>query len=340
MKIAIIGGSFDPIHYGHIAMAQTALQQLQCEQVWFMPTQYTPLKDRELTPSVYRTEMVKRVCAMDTRFHLCTLEMERNGKSYTIDTVKELKMKYPEDEFYWLIGNDQLEQFDEWKEPDKLVQLCHFVCIDRNGKLSNTPYDIERIHMPIMPVSSSDIRKGNKLNYLPPEVLDYMYEKRLYVKSFVKERVNDHRYRHSVSVAHLSEAMALANGLNGQKAFYIGLFHDIAKAMDKQHMEAWMDIICPMNKKYPVPVWHGFVGSEIVDRIFYFHDPEIKNAIYHHVLGTSTDPYAMIVFCADKTDPLRDYDSSKEIALCKEDIVKGFQVIKEQNERYLKKEGK
>ncbi len=209
--------------------------------------------------------------------------------------------------------------------------------MDRDGVLIETKYDIQRIHMQPMPVSSSDIRLGNKLNYVPESVLEYIYAHRLYIQDFVRTRVNEKRFAHSVSVAKLCEEIARANGLDGQKAYLIGLFHDIAKAMDVQHMEPWMDSICPENKKYAVPVWHGFVGSEIVDRIFYLTDPILKQAIYHHVLGSSADPYAMLVFCADKTDPLRDYDSSDLIALCKEDLALGFQKIKEENEKYLKK---
>lgn len=302
-----------------------------------MPTQDTPLKDRKLSAGKHRKAMIQSVCGLNSRFRLCTMEMERKGKSYTIDTVRALHRLYPEHEFYWMIGNDQMEQFDRWKQADVLVALCHVVCVDRDQKLGSTPYDMQRIHMPSIPVSSSEIRVGNKLNYVPVSVLEYIYTHRLYIKDFVRTRVNEHRYFHSISVANLCEEMAVANGLDGHKAYLIGLFHDIAKSMDKEHMEPWMDSICPENKKYPVPVWHGFVGSEVVDRIFYIREPDIKEAIYHHVLGTSTNPYAMVVFCADKTDPLRKYDSEDKINACKKDIARGFQWIKDENKRYLQK---
>ena len=130
--------------------------------------------------------------------------------------------------------------------------------------------------------------------------------------------------------------MAIANGYDGQKAYLVGLFHDIAKSMSKKEMEKWMDSICPENKKYALGVWHGFVGSEIMKRIFYIQDNQIINAIYHHVLGTSKDPYAMIVFCADKLDPLRGYEVQPMIDICKKDIYQGFHMEKEENEKYVK----
>ena len=98
-----------------------------------------------------------------------------------------------------------------------------------------------------------------------------------------------------------------------------------------------MDILCPEKKSMAVAVWHGFVGSEIVDRVFGLRDPQIKQAIYHHVLGDCYDPYAMMVFCADKTDPLRGYDSTDMIEACLQDLKSGFDIVKEENENYLQK---
>lgn len=336
MKVALIGGSFDPVHYGHLMMGHQALLQLSVDEVWFIPTKSTPLKERNLTNESDRVNMLRLALKEDNRFKLCTIELERNTTSYTIDTLKELKKRYSH-AFYWIIGNDQLEQFHLWRDVDQLVKLAQFVCFDRDGKLVNTNYDVKRLYMPMMPVSSSEIRRGNKLNYLPSEVLNYIYSKRLYVEQFVASRVNEKRFLHSVSVASLCEEFAQNNGLDKDVAYYIGLFHDIAKSMPNERMAPWMEIICPDKMDYAVPVWHGFVGSEIVDRIFYLHDERIKHAIYHHVLGTSTDPYAMMVFCADKLDPLRGYDSSELISLCEHDLYQGFLRVKEENEKYLRK---
>ena len=138
MKIGIVGGSFGPIHYGQIQMAKPALEQCDLQEVWFMPTQDTPLKERSLTESRHRVAMIEKVLAMDTRFKLCLKEVQRQGKSYTIDTLRELKQEYPDDAFVWMIGNDQLAQFDQWKEVDQLVQLADFVCVDRDGALIQT----------------------------------------------------------------------------------------------------------------------------------------------------------------------------------------------------------
>lgn len=337
MKIAIVGGSFDPVHNGHIQMAYFALDTLLVDQVWFMPTSSTPLKNHDLTLNQERLAMLDLVVKQNKKFKVCTIELEREGKSYTYDTLQILKEKYPENEYYWIIGNDQLEQFDQWKKAEEIVKMAHFVCLDRDGRMSHTKYDIASYHMPMVPVSSSEIRKGNKLNYVPDEVLAYIYKNRLYVENFVRERLTEKRFQHSLSVASLCETFALHNGYDIHIAYYVGLFHDIAKYMPQEEMKKWMLSICPENLKWPVAVWHGFVGAQVTKDIFNIKNPVIYNAIYHHVLGTSKDPYAMMVFCADKLDPLRGYDSSALIHSCIHDIEKGFEEVVLENQKYLQK---
>ena len=334
-KVAILGGSFDPIHEGHLQMAKTALTKLNMDEVWLMPTKATPLKDRELTLPEDRLHMIELAIQDEPRFHVSTLEMEREGKSYTYETLMELKQKYPDIDFTWLIGNDQLEQFHAWKHADELVKMAHFVCFDRDGRFGNNPYEIECIHMPMIPVSSSEIRVGNKLNYVPSSVLQYMYDHRLYIHNFVETRVKPKRFLHSVSVAKLCEQFAIGNHLDPQMAYLIGLFHDICKSMPVEEMKKWMLATCPDKIECPIPTWHGFVGAQVIQRIFYLKDERIAHAIYHHVFGSSDEPYAMMVFCADKLDPLRGYDSSFMIDACTRDIHQGFELVKEENRKYL-----
>ena len=334
-KVAILGGSFDPIHEGHLQMARTALNQLHMDEVWLMPTKSTPLKDRELTSQMDRLHMIERAIQNEPQMFVSTLEFEREGKSYTYDTLKVLQEKNPDIDFTWLIGNDQLEQFHAWKNAEELVKMAHFVCFDRDGRFGDNPYGIQCIHMTMVPVSSSEVRKGNKLNYVPENVIEYMYEHRLYIKNFVEERVKPKRFNHSVSVAQLCEKFAMGNHLDPQVAYITGLFHDICKSMPVDEMKKWMEATCPEKLDCAIPTWHGFVGAEVVDRIFYIHDERIKQAIYHHVFGSSQEPYAMMVFCADKLDPLRGYDSSAMIEACTKDIQQGFAWVKEENRKYL-----
>ena len=124
MKIAVLGGSFDPVHAGHLQIAKEALK-MGMDEVWLMPTHDTPLKSRALSEDAHRVAMLKRAAAPYRRIRVCTMELERPGVSYTVDTARALIARYPDDTFFWLIGSDQALQLPRWKAIDELLQLVH-----------------------------------------------------------------------------------------------------------------------------------------------------------------------------------------------------------------------
>ncbi|MCI9040391.1 nicotinate-nucleotide adenylyltransferase [Dubosiella newyorkensis] len=339
-RVAIIGGSFDPIHLGHIEMGKLAKKELGVDEVWYIPTHQTPLKDRELTEDEHRKKMVEIAIQDEATFKLNPIELDRKKKSYTYHTLKKLLKDEPDTEFYVLIGSDQMAQFQDWKNADKLVSMAHFICVDRDGSFGRNDYDLECMPMKQIPVSSSMIREGNGLNYVDPRVLEYIYANRLYIQDFVKSRVRHHRFLHSLSVAKLCEKFAQGNGLDPQKAYLAGLFHDVCKSMLPDQMRPWVEAIAPQYVNASTSIWHGFVGGEVIDRVFGIKDRQIKNAIRWHVLGLSDEPYAKIVYCADKLDPLRGYDSSALIKACEKDIDHGFDLTKDQNDKYIQQKRK
>lgn len=338
-NVALVGGSFDPIHMGHVHMAQAALEHLHADEVWFVPSQSTPLKDRDLTKAEDRMEMIRRVCQMDSRFKINPVDLKRNGKSYTVDTLRILTAEHPDVHFTWLIGADQYDQFDQWKEPEELLRLADFVVVDRENRTGhNEKFDLPHIPMEALDVSSSEIRMGKKLNLLPPGILDYILEHELYILWWVKNQVSPRRFAHSVSVARLARQLAQAHGLDTHRAYLAGLFHDVCKDMETAELEKWIAAVCPESMKEHKAIWHGYAGSAVADRIYGIHDPAICNAIFNHVKGSSYDPYAMIIFIADKLDPLRGYDSSGLIRACMHDLYNGFMLVKRENKEYLEKQ--
>ena len=286
-KVALIGGSFDPVHMGHINMAKAALEQLNVDEVWFIPTKSTPLKERVLTDEEHRWGMLKLAAAMDERFKVNPVELTRTGRSYTIDTLKQLKKDFEEVEFYWLIGADQAAQFEKWKDADQLVQLAQFTACVRDGqKPENACFDFPAIDMEPTPVSSTEIRNGYKLNYLPDAVLKYILDHELYIPMWIANRVSPHRYAHSCSVAKLCRQLAKAHNLDEHRAWLMGMFHDVAKDMPKEELDKWVKAINPYGLMDHHAIWHGYAGSEIADRVFGVKDPSVKNAIFTHVKGT------------------------------------------------------
>lgn len=338
-RVALIGGSFDPVHEGHIEIAKAARQALHTDEVWFIPSNSTPLKDRELTPVSDRLAMLRLAIAGHPDFKICDADLKRSGTSYSIDTMRILKEQYPDTEFFWLIGTDQAEQFSRWKEPEELIRLAQFVVVDRNGQSpEEDPWNFPRIEMKKIPVSSTEIRRGDKLNYLAPAVLQYILDHELYLYFWLKPRMSEHRFAHSSSVARVCRALARQHGLDEHKAFLCGLFHDIAKDMNYEELKKWIAACEPQALSEHHAIWHGYAGGCIADRVFGIHDPMICNAISNHVKGTSYDPYAMITFIADKLDPLRGYDSSALMEACMRDLYNGFMMVKQENKAFLEKE--
>lgn len=199
MNIGVLGGTFDPIHIGHLVIAEEARIKLALSEVLFVPAGQPWLKmDRDITPAVHRVEMVRRAIADNPHFKLCTLEVERAGPSYTVDTLTMLRKQLgSEASLFFILGRDTLAELPLWKEPQKVVQLCRLVVPPRLGSrdlkhLEKTiPGLLDKViqlDMPVIGISSSEIRQrlAQKLSirYLvPPEVEKYIAEHKIYSTS-------------------------------------------------------------------------------------------------------------------------------------------------------------
>lgn len=335
-KIGLLGGSFDPIHNGHIHVALIVYAALNLDEVWFLPTVKTPLKDRGLTDIRYRAAMIKRIIKPYRHFKLSMIEEKNTIPSYSINTARLLHKMYPDDKFYWLIGSDVLDQLDSWKDIDELKKLVTFICVARGDEKRRD--DVIMIEAERHPASSTAVRNGN-FGYLPKNIRSFIMENGLYVESIAKSTVSERRWIHVQSVAKLCREIAECVGADPDKAYRAGLLHDCAKDMDKDLMEMYMDLYYPDKKELNHHIWHQYVGAAYLKKYFKLRDKEILKAVEHHCLGDDDSLLSMIVYCADKLDPSRGYDSSKQIELCKRDIKAGFRLVHEEQDEYLRKEG-
>jgi len=199
VNIGVLGGTFDPIHIGHLIVAEEARIGLGLQEVLFVPAGQPWLKlDRRISPAMHRVEMVRRAIANNPHFKLCTLEVERSGPSYTVDTVMILREQLgSEASLFFIVGRDTLAELPLWKEPRKLVKLCRLVVAPRLGTKdlkhleTSIPELRERVvqlDMPVIEISSSGIRhrvgQGLSIRYLVPEgVATYITEQKIYVPS-------------------------------------------------------------------------------------------------------------------------------------------------------------
>lgn len=195
MKIGIMGGTFNPIHNGHIALAQKAYEDLNLDKVLFMPSGTSYLKQNVL-PAAHRVEMVKRAIAEYAHFELSLIEVERAGNTYTYETLQQLKKDNPQTEYFFIIGADSLLYMEHWKEPEIIFSLASIACTVRDdadmnvikakGKeLEEKGANIVYLDMPVIPISSTQIRelaKNHKsvTDLVSAEVAAYMQEEHLY----------------------------------------------------------------------------------------------------------------------------------------------------------------
>lgn len=197
-KIGVMGGTFDPIHIGHLLLAEWALDAADLEQVWLIPTGRSYMKaERNILPGYERLHMTRLAAEGNSRLQCLDLEIKREGCSYSYETMEQLKNLYPETEFYFIIGADCLFTMENWKCPEKLFDSCTILAAVR-GDVSlseleakrtelQTRFDAEILLMPFMQmsISSTEIRNrlkcGKSVRYMVPDnVLQYIYEKRFY----------------------------------------------------------------------------------------------------------------------------------------------------------------
>ena len=195
-----MGGTFDPIHYGHLLIAENAAQQYNLSKVWFMPTGYSPHKnDSEITEAKHRCEMIRLAIADHPTFSISFPELETEKTSYTYRTLEGLNEKYPEVDFYFILGGDSLQDFETWKYPERVLKAAYILAaireeIEGNIFQQQIEYLIKKygakgiypLETPSLEISSSNIRKmvqeQKTIRYLLPEtVRNYILQHKLYL---------------------------------------------------------------------------------------------------------------------------------------------------------------
>lgn len=172
-RIGILGGTFDPPHIGHLIIAEEVRLAMELEEVWFIPTYTPPHKIASGTEAYHRIRMTELAIESNPHFKINTIEIERSRKSFTIDTIKELNALHPDCAFYFIIGADMVEYLPKWQDIDELVKLVQFVGVKRSGYELSTPYDILKVDIPLIDISSSMLRswlrENRSVNYIVTE---------------------------------------------------------------------------------------------------------------------------------------------------------------------------
>lgn len=341
-KIAIMGGTFDPIHYGHLVAAETVRALINAEKVLFIPTGRPPHKNNKTVEhDEHRYLMTVLATANNPYFNVSRIEIDRPGITYTIDTIQSLKkICSPETEIYFITGADAINEILTWKNTVELFKICKFVAVTRPGydkdsllKTLNSykeKYEINLIfaEVPALSISSTDIRNRvisqKPIKYLlPDEVEQYIMKFGLYKTTF-KERplftfinqklhtiLKPKRFVHTQGVA--TEAVNLAKfwGADTEKAYTAGLLHDCAKNFTKeQTLELCKKYKVELDEviKEQLDLAHSFLGSAVAENEYFITDTDILNSIKYHTTGRpEMSLLEKIIYIADMTEENRKY---------------------------------
>jgi nicotinate-nucleotide adenylyltransferase len=182
-----LGGTFNPVHIGHLILAEETREKLSLDKIVFVPANMPPHKDtNDIAPSKDRFKMLKMATAGNKNLLVSNIEIKRKGRSYTIDTIKELSRLYKNEELYFIIGSDLLSYLDEWKDLSQITKMVRFIVARRPGyALEDIPHYIETLEIRAVDVSAFEIRERIKKNksyrYLVPErVFEYINKNSLY----------------------------------------------------------------------------------------------------------------------------------------------------------------
>lgn len=199
MNIGVMGGTFDPIHNGHLAVAEEVRSRLDLDVILFMPAGQPWLKvDNPVSPAEYRVHMVRLAIADKPYLKLSTVEIERPGATYTVDTMAELQAQLgAENDLFFILGWSSLAELPQWKEPSRLITLCHLVAVPRPGyprpdlkaleaRIPGLSQRVILMDKPEIDISASEIRdrvaRGLSITHLVPEpVASYIKEQKLYI---------------------------------------------------------------------------------------------------------------------------------------------------------------
>lgn len=329
-KVAIMGGTFDPVHFGHLFAAEAARETFLLERVLFIPSGLPPHKNIEnLTDAEHRFNMTRLAVKGNDYFRASRIEIDRPYTTYSIDTLREIKKMMPEDgQLYFIIGADTAPLVPSWKDYAEVIKLCKFIVVSRQGhEFNGTEKMLQNpliLNMPLIDISSTDIRERiaskKSVKYLLPKPVEkYIYSKGLYtpcgfnlteLDNYIKKTLSKKRYLHTMGV--YKEALNLCRlyGADENKAAIAALLHDCAKDMsadEKIKACKKYEIRCSGILKKQIDLTHPLIGAKIAEDIFGIKDRDILHAIKYHTTGRrNMSLLEKIIYVADCIEPGRE----------------------------------
>ena len=348
-KIGIYGGSFNPPHKGHVFGAREFADQLGLDKLIVVPNAAPPHKAfPEGTPTpLQRLAMVRLAFSDDPRFCVSDLELSREGKSFTSDTIRQIKDRHPDDELYFMMGTDMFLSFETWHDPGAICKNAALVCLHRekNQKTAEalrnqaekyrTQFGANAMVLQnsFLEMSSTDVRRllrfGCAEEYLSEKVLQYIQENKLYGVSenwrdlpFEKLREkslslhNESRKAHAIGCSELAKKLAKRFGLSEQTAYRAGILHDVTKALPPHAQYAMCrhyHVKLSGQEQQNAKLLHAITGAVAAQTLF-GESQEVCRAIRWHTTGhAGMTTMEKILYIADYAEENRDFPGVEEL---------------------------
>lgn len=334
MRIAVFGGSFDPVHIEHTRIAAAAIEELRLDKLVVMPAHMPPHKPGKiLSPDFNRLEMCRLAFSEQPNVEISDYEMTRGGTSYTYLTCQYFREKYPNADIFWLVGTDMLRDFPTWKNTSEILDCVTLAVCGRAEKenwlekeradfYARFQKEFAFVSYNGADVSSTEIRvlagAGMPLTpFVESNVEKYIQEKGLYYIPNADRALNlekPHRKAHSIRVANLAAARAVSLRMNEKQAIEAALFHDCAKNLEAD--SPYLKEFCAPSKwgKVPVSVVHQFAGAYVAETFLGVKDADVLNAIrFHTSARPNMSELEKLIFLSDMLESERSYEGVDEL---------------------------
>ena len=358
MKIAIFGGSFNPVHSEHVKVAVGAVKELRLDKLIVMPTFISPHKQgaEAISPNC-RLDMLKLAFLAEDKIDVCDYEVKKGGISYTYQTIEHFKNLYPDATIYFMLGSDMLENFPTWKNPKYICDNATLLLTERrNGEFDDELLikkvkelynaKVEKLTVYGETISSTKIRVYKKLGLsldglVPKSVEDYIDENKIYPPDiyydYVRKTLPEKRLIHTAGVIITAISLAKKLGVDTQKAELSALLHDVAKYKNPSDYKN-----CILPSDLPKDIEHQFLGEYIAKTELAVKDEEVLLAIKYHTTGRSgMTMLEKVIYIADLIEPSRKFLGVERLREeINKDFNKGFKICLEEIVEFLIKSGK
>ena len=350
MKIGIYGGSFNPIHRGHLTAAQSAAQQLGLDRLFLIPASVPPHKQlgADSASAQQRLEMtVLATAEMQCKVDVLDVELRRTGKSYTSDTLRELKAQYPDDELWLLMGTDMFLSLQTWHEPEIIMSLASIGAFSRTEEGEDEAFAAQKAFLEktygatvatlenprVIEISSTQVRaalpNGDGEEYLSAAVYGYILRHGLYgtkadMKHLTAEELRcvalsylkPRRIPHVLGTAETAVQLARRYGADEEAAYVAALLHDCTKKLNIEDQLALCEqygLQLDEMQRWALKLQHAITGAAVARHVFGVSD-EIYEAIRWHTTGKADmTTLEKVIYLADYIEPTRDFPGVEEL---------------------------